>query len=225
MIDRLVTIVLAAGQGARLGGPKALLTVLRDGIEMPLVEAQCRSRLAAESACALAVVRADVAAIAGDRLREAGARAVISGAPDEQGPAGSIAAAASVVEGFRAAVVLPVDVPVEMATVLALVAALGVEGPEAPLAAVPRYEGRRGHPVVLRSAALARYREPGPPPLRDHLRSLGAAVVVVDVADPCIREDLDRADQSGLLARLTGRPGPPQFWGRPAALRGEAALD
>ena len=263
----VVAIVLAAGIGARLGGPKALLRV-GPGEGMPLVEAQCRDRLEAESARAIAVVRADVAALVGDRLRAAGAEVVVSCAADGDGPAGSLAAAAAYLadEAIRAAIVTPVDVRVRAATVRALVDALieveppneaegaalfarrtnnvedcvrsaadsappsgappprnGLRPPSEgtkkargapyeegapPLAIVPLFEGRRGHPVVLGARALARYREDGPPPLRDHLRALGEGVAVLDVDDAWILEDLDFAHQRETLVRFTGAPTP-----------------
>lgn len=259
-----VAIVLAAGQGSRLGGPKALLLVGRGAGEMPLVEAQCRDRLAADSARALAVVRPDVAARIGDRLRAAGAEVVVSRAPDALGPAGSLAAAAAHLaqsaSAPRAVVVTPVDVRVAPATVASLLAALDrpaapfppaappfaapasvpaaspfaapASAPAAPapaasalppLAVLPRFAGRRGHPVVLSFQALARYLAPDPPPLRDHLRALAERAVALDVPDPHVLEDLDRPDQTDLLARLTLVPSSPPpsprfFVGPPASL-------
>lgn len=248
----VIAIVLASGIGARLGGPKALLRVGGAADGMPLVEAQCRDRLASECARALAVVREDVARMVGDRLRAAGAEVVISRAPDSDGPAGSLAAAAAHLgdTSIRAAVVTPVDVRVQASTVRALVEALlahavieapapgprreallahalieaparafGVPfthalieapppGSPPPLAIVPRFQGRRGHPVVLGPEALARYREAAPPPLRDHLRSLGDRAVALDVDDPWILEDLDFAHQTATLLRFTGAPAP-----------------
>lgn len=276
----IVTILLAAGRGSRLGGPKALLlvrtapasaerTAQRDAErtevettprhdtlappphshapEIPgasresadvaprtLLEAQCLDRLGAESDRVIAVVREDVAERLRGRLPH-GVELVISRAPDEDGPKGSLAAAAIHLgnEPFRAAVVTPVDVRVEAPTVRQLIEALievpidrppeapleatrdpGSERPEnavastAPVAAVPRFAGRRGHPVVLGPEALARYREPSAPTLRDHLRAFGERVAAVDVDDPTILEDLDFAHQTATLRRLTGSERP-----------------
>jgi CTP:molybdopterin cytidylyltransferase MocA len=212
MREGVVAVVLAAGQGTRLGGPKALLLVHgEEGEPRPLVEVACRERLLHESDRAIAVLREDVAALVGERLRAAGAEVVVSTAPEELGPAGSLAAAAAhlAADALRAVVVTPVDVRVAPETVAALVAALaGSPGSEpssaAPLAAVPRFDGRRGHPVMLAPAALARYREADPPPLRDHLRSLGDRAVAIDVPDPHVRDDLDFPHQIEALRRLTG---------------------
>jgi CTP:molybdopterin cytidylyltransferase MocA len=103
-------------------------------------------------------------------------------------------------------VVTPVDTPPAKAeTVRALVAAL--EANPALLAVRPTYLGRGGHPVVLRRAALARYAEPAPPTLREHLRALGNACASVDVDDAAILLDLDTpADVQSALGA------PPRFF-------------
>lgn len=243
----IVAILLAAGQGSRLGGPKALLLVrdpaAPDSPEMPLIEAQCRDRLAAESDRVLAVLRPDTAALVAARLQAAGAEVVVSHAPDALGPAGSLAAAAAHLGAsadVHAVVVTPVDVRTGAAAVRALVdvvaPASGEErarttvtsgaasgggrapheaAPDEPaiIAAVPRFQGRKGHPVVLHPAALARYREGEPPPLREHLRGFGERVVVVDVEDSRVAEDLDFAHQTDMLLRITGMSGPARFFG------------
>ena len=67
----------------------------------------------------------------------------------------------------------------------------------------PVSHGRAGHPVALRRPALARYAEPSPPPLRDHLHTLGPACGAVEVADPTVLIDLDTpADVMGNLRVL-----------------------
>jgi molybdenum cofactor cytidylyltransferase len=215
MRDAIVAIVLGAGHGRRLGGPKALLSVreVRGGetIEAPLIEAQCRDRLEAESGRCLAVLRPDVAALVGGRVRAAGGEVVVSDAPESQGPAGSLAAAAAFLgeDALLAAIVTPVDVRVRPETLQQLLDAC--RGCTDSLSAVPRHAGRKGHPVIILPPVLARYREADPPPLRDVLRALGDRVAVVDVDDPFVLEDLNSPEQSELLARITGKPGPPSF--------------
>jgi len=218
----IVAIVLAAGQGSRLGGPKALLLVrdpaASNALEIPLIEAQCRDRLAAESDRVLAVLRPDTAALVADRLRAAGAEIVVSHAPDALGPAGSLAAAAAYLgpaPALTAVVITPVDVRASAAAVRSLIGALSPGAGLPPLAAVPRFSGRKGHPVVLHPAALARYLAPDVPPLRDHLRALGDRVVGLDVDDPHVAEDLDFAHQTAMLLRITGIAGPARFFGIP----------
>lgn len=215
MADGVVAIVLAAGHGRRLGGPKALLAVREasggEAREMTLIEAQCRERLGAESARCLAVLRPEVAALVGERVRAVGGEVVVSEAPDEQGPAGSIAAAVRYLEKDPplAAIVTPVDVRVRPVTIQVMLDACGERS--GSLSAVPRHAGRKGHPVIILPSALLRYLEADPPPLRDHLRAMEDRVAVVEVDDPCVLEDLDSPDQTELLARITGKPGPPSF--------------
>lgn len=218
----VVTIVLAAGTGKRLGGPKALLawpTGIPDarpsgagpgasksappkpGKEVPLAIAQADARLAAESARVLVVVRK---ACMKPLLRHVrvGLDLLASEAPDELGPAGSLAVAAPRVGDAEAVIVTPVDaLPAKRDTVQRLLDALAADPQR--LAARPVYKGKNGHPVALRPAALARYAEPSPPSLRDHLRALGDAVVGVEVNDPAVLIDLNTpADVMGHLRTL-----------------------
>jgi CTP:molybdopterin cytidylyltransferase MocA len=222
----VVTIILAAGTGKRLGGPKALLAwpsgipeargsstgagstgagaksaPPKPGKEVPLAIAQADARLGAESARVLVVVRA---AYMKPLLRHVrvGLDLLVSEAAEELGPAGSLAVAAPRVGDAEAVIVTPVDaLPAKRDTVQKLLAAL--EADPSKLAARPVYKGKNGHPVALRPAALARYAEPSPPSLRDHLRALGDAVVGVEVNDPTVLIDLNTAaDVMGHLRAL-----------------------
>jgi CTP:molybdopterin cytidylyltransferase MocA len=196
----VTTIVLAAGRGRRLGGPKALLCwpVLPQKWLLPLAAAHVEAR--PESRRVIVVSRADINEV----LRRVAAvsfsppgrgQLVDSEAEDALGPAGSLAVAAPLVVGGEDDVLLvtPVDCPpARRETVAELIDAL-VDDPSA-LVAKPRFEGRGGHPVALRPAALGRYLERDPPPLRDVIRGLGEAVVDVAVDDPTVRIDIDRPD-------------------------------
>jgi CTP:molybdopterin cytidylyltransferase MocA len=198
----VVTVVLAAGTGKRLGGPKALLAWPEGKQrEVPLAIAHAEARLAAESARVLVVTRRPVIGVLLGYVRP-GIDLLASDAPDELGPAGSLAFAAARLGDAAAVVVTPVDTPPARAeTVAALLARL--EADPALLAVRPVYKGRAGHPVALRRAALGRYGAPEPPALRDHLRALGAALGDVDVADPAILVDINTpADVMGILRTL-----------------------
>jgi molybdenum cofactor cytidylyltransferase len=163
-------LVLAGGEGARFGGPKAWAT-LPDG----------RTFL---EACAGA-------------LREGGARPVLATLPPDAADPGlpglsalplprpglemfdslrlGLAALLGDSDWTRVAI-LPVDHPlVRPATVAALAAAAG-------RAVIPRCAGKHGHPVVLDrapAAAIADGRLAGPT-LRDALARLGAAELELD---------------------------------------------
>ena len=199
--------MLAAGRGERLGGPKALLVwQLDDGRELPLAAAHAVVRLAAESTRVLMVVREPVAAILETWLPP-GAELVCSRAAEELGPAGSLAAAAVALGELafeQPILVTPVDCPpVPAPTVAALIATLVADA--ATRAVRPRYQGRGGHPVALRAAALAPYRSAEPPILRQLLAGLGPGLVELAVEDSAVRYDLDRPDDLRVLARAEPR--------------------
>ncbi|MGK3986694.1 NTP transferase domain-containing protein [Sorangium sp. So ce136] len=208
---KVITIVLAAGTGKRLGGPKALLAwpaATKGRAERPLAIAHAEARLEAESARVLVVVRSSVFHALLAHVRP-GVDLVSWTAPDDLGPAGSLAVAAPRIGDADAVVVTPVDVPpASAATVARLLARLdaGASSGAPPLAVRPRYLGRGGHPVVLRAEALQRYLEADPPPLRDHLRALGDRCVDEEVDDPGVLHDLNVPVD---VIRVLG--GPPRF--------------
>jgi CTP:molybdopterin cytidylyltransferase MocA len=214
-MTRILTIVLAAGRGERIGGPKALLAWPSRGGTLPLAAAHVAART--ESDRVLVVTRADIA----DALArhapsafgpDARGQLVISHAADALGPAGSIAAAAAAIDEPEALLLLtPVDTPpVADDTIRRLLAAL--DDPAA-MAAKPRHLGRGGHPIVARAPLLDRYRAAEPIPLRDALCALGDALRSVDVDDPSIHADID--DRAALRSSLIARglsPHEPTFF-------------
>ncbi len=200
-MNRILSIVLAAGDGKRLGGPKALLAwPSPSGKDRPLSIAHAEERLAAESAEVLIVTRkAMIPALLG-HVRP-GIHLLSSDAAADLGPAGSLAFAVSRLPEGDLILVTPVDTqPARAETVRAMVARL--EADPLLLAARPSYHGRGGHPVVLRRAALDAYKTAAPP-LRDHLATLADQVAVVEVSDPTIVLDLNTpSDVMGVLRAL-----------------------
>jgi CTP:molybdopterin cytidylyltransferase MocA len=202
-----VAVVLAAGKGARLGGPKALLRWSAGGKPRPLAIAHAEARLGAECTRVLIVARKPVVQALIPFVMP-GLDLLVSSAPDDQGPAGSIATAAAKLGADDRVLIMPVDtVPAKAATVASLLARLGTGG-AAPLAVRPRHGGRGGHPVALQARALERYREPNPPSLRDHLSALGDACVDEDVDDPDVLVDFDTPTEAMRVLRA-----PPTFFG------------
>ena len=133
-----LAIVLAAGRGTRMGGPKAL-TATPAGVWWRVQAMRLR-----EAEVDVIWVVSETVKVAMEREKDAPERLVVS---DPQMPM-----FASVVAGLRAVgaglgrgvFVLPVDTPAPGPVVWgALAAGAGHAG------AVPVFEGRRGHPVYL----------------------------------------------------------------------------
>jgi CTP:molybdopterin cytidylyltransferase MocA len=192
----ILAIVVAAGEGRRMGRPKALLdaggrTLLERHVER-LAELGCE-RIAV-------VVRPDVAAALGDRVAPAGGASVVRVAAARTRTQGeSLAEGARVLFGRTAidtdalVVVTPVDlIPPCLATLRRLVDALA-----APyLAVTPMCHGRGGHPVVVRTSVLAPFLAATPvdgpvPSLREVLAALGPRRLRVAVDDEAVLGDLD----------------------------------
>lgn len=172
-------MVLAAGQGRRMGGPKALLEV--DGA--PLVQRHVERLQEAGCQAVAVVVRppeaSRVEGLVGIGLHTGSVRVVpaLTSAPAESLAVGLRALWAGPLPVLQASehglLVTPVDLlPPRVETLHTLLAAL--EG--GVLAATPRYRGRGGHPVALRGAAVEGLLGVGEgplPSLRDVLQWLG----------------------------------------------------
>lgn len=179
----MIGIVLAAGRGRRIGGPKGLL-VHRGA---PLALAHVRRML---EAGASEVVVASTPEVEDAIDWPARVRVAISDAPD---PAGSLAIALGAI-GTRddAVAVTPVDVlPASITTFALLHEELG--DPRV-LAATPVHRNGGGHPALIRRHALAAYASSAPfPTLHETLKKLGDRRVHVAVSDPAVTSDIDTA--------------------------------
>ena len=171
-------IVLAAGAGKRLGGPKAELVVAGERLLDRAV------RVLREGGCAevVAVVRADT--------QVDGAVVVVNSDPD-RGMGSSLRLGLAAASGDRAAIVL-VDTP--GVTADAVRCTLRVAAP----VAVATYGGRRGHPVVIdrplwtNVAALAVGDAGARAFLRGHPELVTEVTCTGDPADIDTAEDLAR---------------------------------
>ncbi|MGZ3419097.1 MAG: NTP transferase domain-containing protein [Polyangiales bacterium] len=177
----VATVILAAGLGSRMGGPKALLLI--DGEPLALLHAKSSPR-------PVLVLRREVAA---KLALPSHVRVVSSDEDDALGPAGSLRAAVNsgALAGIDVAIVTPVDrLPATKESIASLVRALEGHDAARPL---------RGHPVVVRGEALRRCYAEEARPLRDVLASLDT--VLVDLPE-CSTRDLDTPED---VRARTGR--------------------
>lgn len=186
MITVMIGIVLAAGSGGRMGGPKARLLIGDETL------ASLHVRRFREAGCTdvVVVLRRE------DRALDLDATVAISSAPD---PAGSLAIGLGAASGALV-MVTPVDVlPAKVETIRALARAVsdGID------AATPVHDGRGGHPIVARRAVLE---AAAGRPLRDVLAALGVRRARVDVDDSAVAIDLDTPAD---VIAVTGAP--PRF--------------
>lgn len=200
------TIVLGAGRGERVGGPKALLLVDGEPSAVPLAVAHALARR--EASVVLVVVTAEIAAVLAPRLVGTGARLVVHALPNEWGPAASLRACAGELSACERWIVGPVDaLPAREASIELLLAALDSRGTCGTSGAADAARFVRGHPIAARATLLrdAYAGEGVPPTLRDVLAR--ARVVTVPLPDdPAITTELDTVDD---VVRVTG--GMPAF--------------
>jgi len=146
---RVWAIVLAAGRGERMGGPKAVLTLRGESFLALVARALARPRVEG----VLAVLGHEADRVAREAAVPPGVRTVVN-ARYAEGMLSSILAGLDAAEaaGAEAVLVHPVDHPlVEMATVDRILDALE----RGALVAVATHGGRRGHPAGFARAAWA----------------------------------------------------------------------
>jgi molybdenum cofactor cytidylyltransferase len=188
-VSRVAGVVPAAGRSQRMGRSKALLAA--EG--RTFLERVCTTLARGGCTPVLVVVR-DPHSTEAALARRVGARVIENPDPDE-GPVTSIRQALRALPSSVGAIaVLPVDHPlVEPATVEELLAA--AEADDGAAALIPTYQGRRGHPVVLRRVLFPEIHEDElPEGVRTVLRRDPTRVRELAVDDPGVLLDLDTPD-------------------------------
>ncbi len=186
-------ILLSAGHGRRIGGPKALLTLRGETFHARLSRAFQAAGLPWVS-----VVSGTVAESLPPPIREE--TRVVNPDPDSGGMFSSarLGVAEALRRGATSVVFLPVDHPLVTADDLGAVAAGLHSGSEVVIAT---HGGRRGHPVGLGPSAM---REAGSDPsvttLRDVVHRDPERVLEVPASEGVLvgvntREDLERASE------------------------------
>ena len=168
-------VVLAAGSGSRVGGPK--LRMMLDGRSFLAHAVTVLASGGVEPVCC--VVSAEDAAWA--RQQVAGAPVCVNTDP-ARGMFSSLVAGLAVLQGNTGAFVAPVDHPyVHVSTIKALLTEFRGFSDHV---IKPVYHGRAGHPVVLPEHLFPIIqRAPGATTLREVLGQTGVQVRYVDVDD------------------------------------------
>lgn len=192
-------ILLAAGASSRMGRAKPLL----DWGGRPLVAAQVEALQAAGCAPVIVVLGARAAAVR--RALPPSARWTTNAAWRE-GRAGSIRAGGRAIPAHAERIVIAsVDQPCSAGAVRRTIAALAAN-PAARIA-VPRHDGRNGHPPVFDAALLPELRRVSERSegLRELRRRWREATIFVEVDDPLVLlnlntpEDYRRASAAAML--------------------------
>jgi len=191
---KLAGLILAAGRSSRMGSPKALLTLDGETFLDRLIEAfhHCDP--------IVVVLGHDRDAVLAGIRRPELARFVVN-ADYDRGQLSSLQCGLrALLPEVDAVVFTPVDHPnIDAATVGLLAAALD-SGPA--LVAVPRYQGRHGHPVAFRSSLIPEFLALGPEgQARDVIHRHRPETRYVDVGHAGILDDID---DPAAYARLPG---------------------
>jgi molybdenum cofactor cytidylyltransferase len=199
----VIGVILAAGEGRRMGGNKALLP-LGDGTFL----GRCTESLARPGVSSLLAVLGHDADLVAAGFRPPRAVELVVNRDYRQGMLSSVLCGleAAAARGAEAVLVHLVDHPlVAPETVDRVVAALVEEA----RIAVPSFDNRRGHPVGFAASTW--------PALRAVAPGLGARAVLKEHPDWVVHVPGDRGCVTGIdtpedYARHTGRQ-PPAPWG------------
>lgn len=200
----LAGIVLAAGRSSRMGSPKALLDFRGEPFVVRILEAfealDLKTRVVVVGPGAEAT-EIKTALTPHDCL-------VAENPNVDGGPIASLRAGLKAIQAVAptGALVWPVDLPhVRVDTVERL---LDVFRRNGPLAAVPRFGTRRGHPIIWGSAAFGEL-EQSEAARRDGarvvLRAHQADIKEVPVDDPAVIDDLNTPEDYERLVREINR--------------------
>lgn len=192
----MIGIVLAAGRGSRVGGPKALL----DYQGVPLVRAHAERFREAGSSNVIAVVREEVAR---SIAFPDSVRVTISNADDQAGSLAVALAAIGDVDPETIFMIAPVDVlPARVDSLRALVDHLT---DRKWLAATPTFHEKGGHPIAIVSSALDSMRRPNAnTTLHETLENCGDRRSRIEVDDAAVVSEINfPKDALHLLGRVS----------------------
>ena len=180
-------VILAAGESSRMGTPKALLDA---GAGESFLDRLAGTFL--DAGCAVYVVLGEHAEAIERASRRGGAVKFVLNPDPSRGQLSSLQCGLRAVgAGMDAIFFTPVDAPaISRETILVLEQMLA--GADF---AIPIYEGKRGHPVLMRAARAAEFLALGEgASARDILHARRAATRFVEVPDAAILDDIDDAE-------------------------------
>jgi molybdenum cofactor cytidylyltransferase len=192
-LDALEAIVLAGGSGSRFGGGK-LTHAWRGGA---LIDGALAAAFAAPARSVTVVTGADpnveaAARAFAERIGQAARLRIAHCADHAEGMGATLrAGVASLPAGAAGAYVFLGDMPAIPPAILPALAAALAAG---ALAAAPRFDGQRGHPVLFSAALFPQLKSlTGDQGARDVLRTLGDRLALVETDEPGVLVDIDRA--------------------------------
>ena len=186
----IAAILLAAGESVRMGQPKQLL----DWHGRPLVAAQIETLLSASCRPVVVVLGAHAASVRRVLISRSDVQ-VTTNLHWREGRASSIRTGARGVPlSADAVVVASVDQPTDASIISQLTSAL--EGAPDALIAVPRHDGRNGHPPIFRVELLPELqnvneRQEG---LRQLRRRHADRTIFVEMNNPIVTLNLNTSD-------------------------------
>jgi len=198
--DVIAGIILAAGASSRMGRPKALLEYRGETFVDRLI------RIFSRCCDPVIVVAGYHADAIGARVRSShGGRAKFVVNPDpDRGQLSSLQTAlGEVPKGAEGFLFTPVDSPVvEETTVAALIDALRARGRTSrALFAIPRYRGKRGHPVCAAGAMIPEFLAlPPTAETRVAIDQRADRIAYIDVDDSGVLADIDDLEAYRKLA-------------------------
>jgi molybdenum cofactor cytidylyltransferase len=191
--EKLAGIILAAGASRRMGSPKALLDYRGETFVDRLIRVFSRT---CDPVIVVAGVHADLIRGRMDR------RAQLATNPDpDRGQLSSLQTGlAEVPRDVAGFLFTPVDCPtVREETIETLVHELHKNG---TLLAIPRYHGRRGHPVCARASLIAEFLAlPPTAETRAVVNTHADRITYIDVDDPGVLADVDDAEAYRKIAK------------------------
>ena len=183
-------LILAGGASRRMGRPKAALDYHGEtflGRLQALFLANCNPVVVV-----LGHDAETVRALLDPRVREA-----LNDDP-ERGMLSSLQAGLQLLKEAERVLFLPLDYPAIQPDTIAKLCAT-----PASRIAMPRFEGRRGHPVLIsQPVAHELLALPSTGAARDIIRSHNHEILYVDVNDPAILVDVDTPEDYQVLSRL-----------------------